>query len=914
MQWHEFRTHIRHLPAKDLGRLERAFALGKKMHGDQKRFSGDPYFNHPIAVAMMLSDLGADADTLIASLLHDTVEDTPISIAEIDHQFDGSVGTLIDGLTKLNSEDVAMSPNLNEQVETLRKIFTLMQSDIRIMVIKLIDRLHNMQTIEFLPPERQRLLAEETAEVFVKIADRLCMRDIRDELGALCLSVLEPELYEKLKNVRIGNEQRGMPIVEKIRQNFQSFDPELATHTKIFFANKSWGQLRVQSEAPASTGRSFVTVIFICNDVDSCYRTLGVLHQMWKRETLSFEDFVNVPQLNGYRGIHTTIIAPDGTRVRCKIRTREMQEYSRLGVSSVCFKGPTDIGEILPWTKRISPLAVDTEGSSNDFWQNLKSDILGEAITVHGRDDTTVQLPNNATALDGVFHLFQENALRTKAVRVNGQEVPLSTVLAKGASLDLELADEETCTLDWLHCVHTGFSTAKIRSFLAQQSEEKKLETGQKILQKIFAEQKRGYLEEFDETVFARQLAELGYHSLRDIYIAIADGRLEPTMVYTAFFQPAHRKRRENLHSSIIRYKIAMNNTETMDRANLAHRKHGSTLTDIRYRRGPNNQGTVSLTVQMSPGELNAFREDLLLAGAEQLVIIPQRSSTVFLIGAIVLLWGLDPVVARQLLLGGYLLPVDLTIIRFVTFFLAASTTYAVYELLSPVKSKALWPLQSSLVFSGVALFLTALFSYITLSLLPATQYILFIIAGLVLTHFLQKALETDVSRRFILSASALAGAIALLIALQGFSLMGTLAGLGSALGFAVYSQLSKRYQETDARIYARYPAFVFWLSIITMLLTIGAIFWMPDFRYIPWSITLKAGLFAFVFCFLPYALYFDCMHKTDITILERLLPFVCIATILGELALTRSLSALAAIPLLAVFLWFYYPREQRES
>jgi len=237
MQWKEFQSHIRHLAAKDLQRVERAFELGKEVHKGQKRKSGEPYFNHPIAVADKLADMGADADTIIAALLHDTIEDTPLTLDDVEKEFGTTVAILINGVTKLSSEDVATKSSLDEQIETLRKIFILMQEDVRIMVIKLVDRLHNMQTVEFLSEARQKAQAQETMEVYVKIADRLCMQDLRDELEGLYLSILEPKTAQELSLLRAQNEQLGQSIIKKMQEKVRKERPPLRSQDGIRIQN-----------------------------------------------------------------------------------------------------------------------------------------------------------------------------------------------------------------------------------------------------------------------------------------------------------------------------------------------------------------------------------------------------------------------------------------------------------------------------------------------------------------------------------------------------------------------------------------------------------------------------------------------------------------------------------------------------
>ena len=914
MQWQEFRTYIRHLPTRDINRLECAFALGKKVHENQKRKSGEPYFTHPVAVAHILADLGADSDTLIAALLHDTVEDTPLTLEEIDKDFGGSVAAIIDGVTKLSAKDVAMSPQLNEQTETLRKIFTLMQQDVRIMVIKLVDRLHNMQTIEFLSPERQKTLAKETLEVFVKIADKLCMQDLRDELEALCLAVLEPSTFRELSELRDRNEERGRELCEVIRRQIRSHDAQLAARVSLHFEFKTWEKLRAQMHAgdAVTTGLSSLTIAFVADDVDSCYRTLGALHQLWQREVLSFQDFINAPQLNGYQGLHTTIIVTGGERVRCKIRTKDMQEYARKGIAIRCFDAQAKgLPEYLPWTQRISPLTTDTEGNSTDFWQNLQSDILGESIVIHGPDDSTAQIPRNATALDGVFYLMKDMALRTVSIRVNGEDCGFGTKLTNAASISVALSEKQTCTLDWLKQVETGLATAMIRSALSKQSESTKLDVGKTLLQEVFTENKRGFIDEFDEQSFKAPLGALGLGSLRETYISIADGRILPEQIFGVLFSRITARARRKTPTAIIHYEADMSSVTSMDRLNLVHRKYGEALSDIRYRR-MDDGAAVSLQVRMSPQELTAFQNDLILAGAKNVELVEQSFSNALLIAAIVVLWGLDPLVARLILTGTGIQPGELTLIRFLTFFLASSGTYGLYLLLSPVRAKPISALKPSFLAAAGSLFLTAILSYAALRIIPASQYILIIIAGLVLTTFLNKVIERKLSVRILGAATLLAGCIFGLAIVENVTeTLPLLAAVGASLGFAIYTQLSKRYLETDGRIHARYPAFVFWLSVITILLTIPLWMLVGTTPTISTPALVLSALFSLVFTFLPYALFFECMMKTDTEILDRLLPFVCVVTIIGEAAATGSGTGLYFLPAIAVFLWLYKPKNR---
>lgn len=686
MQWQEFRSHIRHLSTSDLTRIERAFILGKKVHDGQFRKSGEAYFSHPITVALMLVDMHGDSDTIIAALLHDTVEDTPLTLGEIDAQFHGTVAALIDGLTKLSSADIATNPKLDEQIESMRKIFTLMEQDVRIMVIKLVDRLHNMQTIEFLSPARQLALARETQDVYVKIADKLCMQDLRDELQALCLSVLEPDLYASLTELRMKNEERGAEMMELMKKTLRSHDPVLAAHMSLGYESKTWNQLRTQLEEGSAvrSGQSFISIAFICDDIDTCYRTLGALHQHWKREVLSFQDFINAPQLNGYRGLHTTLITEDGARIRCKIRTCDMHTYARHGIVMKCFDAKAlGVQDYLPWTKRIAPLTVDTEGSSTDFWQSLQSDILGETITIHGPGDTTVQLPKGATALDGVFYLFHQKAEFVDSIIVNGEETTLNAPIPNAASIDVTFAEHSKVHRDWLRWVKTGLASSGIHSALSARPREQKIIEGKNILQAFMTNHKRGSIDEFDPTELSEKLQAQGFRSTNDAFIAIAEGRRTGEEIYNALF--LSRSQQSTIDEKRIyrvNFKVKQNNMATLQEVASISAQYDVHWTSIRMRPTKDGYFQFGISAHFTREEMARFRRELRDSEAKDIEYYVRNPLENALTAIVITLWALNPVIAKLLLVRG-LDVTSIISIRFIVFGILAIILFIAWRAVS---------------------------------------------------------------------------------------------------------------------------------------------------------------------------------------------------------------------------------------
>ncbi len=907
MQWNEFRPAIKHVSATQQTRIKPGFELGERKHGPQKRKSGEPYFNHPITVATMLANMGADPDTIIAALLHDTVEDTDLTLPEIEEQFGPTVRTLIEGVTKLSVSDVG-GPNLDEQTETLRKIFTLMETDVRIMVIKIIDRLHNMQTVEFLKEERQRTLSQETQDVYVKIADRLCMQDIRDELEALCLGILEPAVFKRLVALREENQTKGTAVVKEMQKRLQTHFPEHTDDVHMKHEDKSWDSLREQlnTEGTAVTGVSGLTAVFVCDTLDTCYRVLGILHQMWKRESMSFQDFINTPTINGYRGLHTTVILEDGTRVRCKIRTQQMHEYARKGVTTLCFRSDTrELHDWLPWTQRISPLSADTLGRSKEFWDTLQSDILGESILIYGPGDQTMLVPKGSTALDGALYMFGKDALKLTSLSIGGKETTaLDMPLTHAISLNVTLGDNVTVKREWIDKARTGYATALIRGALVEgKSDTEKIPVGRELLQRVLRQNRKGFLEEFSEQHLTGKLQQLGYGSLPELYIAIANGRIEPSSAYAVLFEK-QKKNGANGNRAFFRmqYVLESDGNDTLDRIHEIHRKYRHDLQNTYYKLDRIRtvvavQGTLTLQ------EREEFAAEIQRAGGKDLQITSKytRIRRYASVGVLVMLWGLDPVFAHELLKN--ITVVDLTFIRFGTFLLASLIGYATHTFFSSAKLKPLSPFHPLLVLCGVALFLTGLLTYLTVDVLYATQYILFIIGGLILTVLARQLFEKTFDRMLFVTGLLVAATLALTFFYNAhFPSSHVLAAVGASLSFSLYSLLSKRYQDVIGKVRERYPAYMFWVSLVCF------VFALPMLPYTTLS-TLSAGMFVtamafvFVFTILPYVLYFELMRRMDPDVLDGTLPFVCISTIIGEAVFTGSLFPLVSIPIALFFL-----------
>jgi GTP diphosphokinase / guanosine-3',5'-bis(diphosphate) 3'-diphosphatase len=893
INWSAFQSHVRYLSMSEQKRVKEAFHLGQEVHEGQVRLSGDPYFSHCIAVANLLADMYADSDTIISAFLHDTIEDTEFSPREIEKRFGNSVFKLVEGLTKLSAEEFIEHPTLNEQIETIRKIFTLMQEDARIMVIKLVDRLHNMQTIEFLQEERRIALAKETLDIYVKIADRFCMQDVRDELEELCLNVLSPDLLGQLMDLRAQGEKLGKKLSENISKNLRSVQPPVPVNAH--YEHKVWSRLRAYLETggSAASGISAFTMVFVCDSDSACYRILGALHQCWEREELSFRDFINSPGINGYRGLHTTVILEDGTRVRCKIRTRDMQEYARNGITTKCFDGKAiGLPDYLPWADRISPLAKDTSERSQDFWDSLQSDILGESIVIHGPADQKVLLPEGATALDAAFYLFGDMTLRITSLSINGVESSLQSEVIKGVTIDATFGKRKTVKHEWLQWVQTGLSAAHIHSELAKQLPEKKIAIGKEMLQEIMKEKKKGLIEEFQEESLRPGLSSIGAESVDSACIAIAEGRLDPAEVYKAFFEEKKKnaKSPSDRQDYIVRLKIRVRDMNAVHRLVDVWKKYNSNFRGVRVWPIPFTPfRRFSISMNLSSKESEVIQKDVKNAGGEDVYVFPKYGRWKYVAGValVLLLWGLDPVFARLLVADYGVSPADLTLIRFGSLTLLSGFFLTIKILQGELKKETAITLKSRwLWFSAVLLVLVAWSTYASLSLTWPSHYsIPMTMAGLLLTtaHHVKK--KTTVLATWSLF---MLGLLVLVAGDPTWSSKGMFLTALAVISFTIFTVVSARHKKKEG-VSGRVLQYFFVLSCLCLLLSLPLL-QLNTIAEMSMGLITGCVLFSVFISALPYYLYFYALSRQQFNFILRYSFLIVFITIAGQFLIYRNI------------------------
>lgn len=907
MQWNEFRNFVQYLPKEELDEIQQAFELGGKMHIHQKRKSGEPYFTHPIAVARLLAGWGADKDTIIAALLHDTIEDTELTLPQIEKQFGSVVATLVDGVTKLNYQDLDDSPSLNERVETLRKMFTLMQEDVRIMVVKLADRLHNMQTISFRPPDKQKMVAQETLDIYMKIADRLSMFDVSDELEALCLAVLEPDAFAELREFRNKNQEQSIGIAAAVKTVLHAGHEKIFRDVTIASEPRTWKKLRRQllSGGAVMHNVAGAALSFVCNDIDTCYLVLGALHQAWQRETLSFQDFINTPQLNGYQGLHTTIILDNGLRIRCKIRTQEMQKYAHKGITTKCFDTKSKgLFEYLPWAKRISPLSKDTEDRSDEFWRSLQNDILGDAILIHGDGSHTQLLPTNATALDAVFYLYGEKGLYAEEIYMDNLRVPFYEELSHTCTIYAKFASSRQVKLDWLEHTRTGLSIAFIRNALAKEDRRTKISVGKRLLEEHFHSHKRGFISELDQKYIKQNLSDQKHTSLEAIYEQIAEGRMSPQeaeniLLHTEKLNEKTESNKQHLYSISCDIPAANKNTVW----NILQFYSIQSLTTVEQNSG---HKAIKFTLLLTDEEVRTLSLALDHSIPKNYRIV--RSSTLynrfFFTALLLILWGFDPAMTHVLLDYTRASPPDMTILFYMTttvlsgcFLLWIRARRVAPEAKLSVKNPSLW-------MSAILLFFVIYTTYAALqNTLPSHYTIPMTAAGLLLTSIVNR------KHNILLSATWLAvisGIILMILGAPQWHWVAMLLTALSVVSFTCFSIVSEGYKRKE-QVSLRAAQYFFLLSVVGMTLCLPLMYFsslhtlsLQHIALIVLSVIFVSGL--------PYYIYYFLLSRKEIDVVLRYSFLIIPGTVLSEMLLIGMPSFATLLSAIIVALGAFLP------
>ncbi|WP_050928612.1 RelA/SpoT family protein [Aestuariivita boseongensis] len=479
-------------PKTNAERIAAAYEFGREMHEGQFRHSGEPYFSHPVAVAAILTEQRLDDAAIITALLHDTIEDTKASYSEVTKRFGDEVAMLVDGVTKLTN--LQLSSHETKQAENFRKLFMAMSKDLRVILVKLADRLHNMRTIKAMRPDKQAQKARETMDIYAPLAGRMGMQWMREELEDLSFRVLNPEGRQSIIRRFITLQKESGDIIHRITSDMRAELAKSGIEAEVFGrAKKPYSIWRKMQEKDQGFSRlSDIYGFRIITDTEEdCYRTLGAIHRRWRAVPGRFKDYISQPKSNGYRSIHTTVSGRDGKRVEVQIRTRQMHDVAETGVAAhwsyrdgVRSENPFAVDP----AKWIASLNEQFEGEDDhdEFLEAVKLEMYSDQVFCFTPKGDVVKLPRGATPIDFAYAIHTRIGSAIVGAKVDGLRVPLWTRLKNGQSVDIITAEGQTPQASWLEIATTGKAKTAIRRSLREVDRERFIKLGQELARAAF--------------------------------------------------------------------------------------------------------------------------------------------------------------------------------------------------------------------------------------------------------------------------------------------------------------------------------------------------------------------------------------------------------------------------------------------
>lgn len=531
---------------QELDAIRRAGERAMAAHAGQNRRSGEPYVFHPFAVARILADLRLDSETLIACLLHDVVEDTPLTLADIEQEFGAGVAHLVDGVTKMGwvagvrvARATEKSKKERAHAESLRKMLLAMAEDVRVVLIKLADRLHNMRTLAALPPDRQLAIARETMDIFAPLANRLGIWQIKWELEDLAFRYLEPTAYEHIAGMlaerRSAREEYVARFVARLQTELAqaSVDAQVSGRVKHIYG--IWRKMRRKGQDFHQIYDVRAVRVLVA-EVRDCYAALGVVHTGWQAVPGEFDDYIATPKENNYRSIHTAVIGPDGKTIEVQIRTHEMHRQSELGVAAHWrykegAKSDAGFDKKIAWLRQILSWK-DEVAEASDFVDQFKSEVFSDRVYVFTPKGNVIDLPQGATPLDFAYHIHTEVGHRCRGAKVNGHIVPLTYALKTGEQVEIITVKTGTPSRDWLNVhlgyLHTSKARAKVQQWFKEQNAERNIADGRTHLEREL------HRMSLNDVSYERLAQHLGFSDVAHFLAAIGNGEVKNAQIVTA--------------------------------------------------------------------------------------------------------------------------------------------------------------------------------------------------------------------------------------------------------------------------------------------------------------------------------------------------------------------------------------------
>ena len=541
-------------PDADEDALNRAYVYAMKMHGSQKRANGDPYFSHPVEVAYLLTQFKLDSTSIITALLHDTVEDTDATLEEIEELFGPQVRQLVDGVTKLTQLEIKSEST--KQAENFRKLLIAMSEDLRVLLVKLADRLHNMRTLHFIKSEdKRKRIAKETLEIYSALAERIGMRAIKDELQDLAFAQLYPEARQSIIARLEFLREQGAAEIDRTEANIKRVMDEAGLKKYEVSGREKrpysiWKKMESKN-TPFEAMADIIAFRVVVDSIPECYQALGAVHAKYHTVPGSFKDYISTPKANGYQSIHTAVIGPQQHKIEIQIRTKEMHDFAEYGVAAHwSYKQSQDAkkeGKHYRWIRELLEI-LEKSSEPEEFLENTKLEMYHDQVFCFTPKGDLLGMPRGSTPVDFAFAVHSKVGFACVGAKVNGRIVPLRTELHNGDQVDIITSKSSSPSPAWERFVVTGKARSEIRKFVRTQQRNEYINLGRAILQKTFKQEGQELTEKQLEAV----LNTLTRKSVDDIFADVGEGVLNRMAVLEAVHpdlrsQNAEKKKTTNL-------------------------------------------------------------------------------------------------------------------------------------------------------------------------------------------------------------------------------------------------------------------------------------------------------------------------------------------------------------------------------
>ncbi|MFY9333098.1 MAG: RelA/SpoT family protein [Porticoccaceae bacterium] len=565
-----------YLDPKEVSRVERAYLFAEKCHEGQMRQSGDAYISHPLAVAHILADMHMDHESLMAAMLHDVIEDTGVTKAQISRRFGRPVADLVDGVSKLS--EIEFQSKAEQQAESFQKMTLAMSRDIRVVLVKLADRLHNMRTLGVLSPAKRRRIARETLEIYAPIAQRLGINDIRLELEDLGFAAMYPLRHRRLREAMKAAKKNRKEIVTEVHQAIEiRLEKESVNATVKSREKHLWSIYRKMREKKRAFREIMDVFAFrlIVNSVDDCYRVLGMMHNIFKPVPGEFKDYIAIPKANGYQSLHTVLVGMHGVLIEVQIRTNEMEAMASYGIAAhweyKTGKQTADVNQrrATRWIQGLLDMQKEA-GDSLEFLEHVKADLFPDEVYVFTPKGRIIELPTGATPIDFAYAVHTGIGNSCIACRVNGQLTPLSEPLESGQMVEIISDHEAQPNPNWLNFVVSAKARSAIRHYLKNQQHDESVDLGKRLLDQSLNRLGTSY-KQLKKSQIKRLLKEASAPTFEFILQQIGLGNRVPFAVANLLVPVEQRKLSEDSKKSTLPVVIDPSNGLLLQYARCCH-------------------------------------------------------------------------------------------------------------------------------------------------------------------------------------------------------------------------------------------------------------------------------------------------------------------------------------------------------